>query len=141
MLQLLVILCTLAVYLDRVFCRVFVIRHQSRDFIVAIKVQTALLVCNTDTLKGNSWSEVSIFLSNEVIALVKCVLNHATHAWILINVANLRGCLKTLLFCLSFRLLLILQSYLPCELLLLFLDLSESSILLSNLPLQFFIGC
>ena len=94
MLQLLVFCCTVTINLHRVLGWILTVRYECRNFIVSIVVQTALLVSDTHTLNRNGWCEIGILLSDEVITLIERKLNHASHARVLIDVTNLRCCLK-----------------------------------------------
>ena len=83
--------------LHRELGRVLIVGDQSRLFIVAVIVKATLLVCDTNALERDHGRELSIFLSNVVVTLVKSVLDHSRHAWILVDVAQLWGGLKTCL--------------------------------------------
>lgn len=140
MLQLLVRFCALTVNLDGILGRVLFVRHKSRISLVSIVVQTALFVCNTNSLNGNGRCEIGVLLSDEVVAFVECVFDHATHARVLVDVTDLRSCLQACLFFNSFIRRLVLRCKLLCKLFSFFLDLSESRILFGNFALKFFIG-
>jgi len=100
---------------------VLMIRKQSRLLVIAVIVQAALLVCDTDALKCDCRRELGVFLSNIVVTFAESVLDHTGHAWILVNVTQLWCCLKTSLQ----RFSLLLFSFLGCEFLLVFLLLSS----------------
>ena len=55
---------------------VLMIRKQSRLLVIAVIVQAALLVCDTDALKCDCRRELGVFLSNIVVTFAESVLDH-----------------------------------------------------------------
>lgn len=57
--------------------------------LIAIKVEAALPVGNTDTLNGDLWLELGALLANKVVTIVHGELDHARHLGVLIDVTKL----------------------------------------------------
>lgn len=139
-LELIWIFKQLTIHLDFELARILIVWHECGRSVITVEVQATLLISDTDTLDSDSGREVIVLLTHVVITLVKSILNHAAHTWVLINVTDLRGGLQSRFLRLLFGLLAILLFKLSLELKSFGLDRGKSLLLLLNFPLQLFIG-
>ena len=93
---------TIAIDFDREFDRIFLIGRKHGSSLIAIVVQAALLIGDTDSGDENLRSVVLILLADVAVAFFQGVFEHAGHLAILIDITNLRRCLKLLLHLFSF---------------------------------------
>ncbi len=99
----------LAIDLHRVLGGVLIIRNHSCLAFITIEIHTALSVCNTDTLDGNSWSELGACFANKIVSFVESKFDHTTHTGVLVDVSELGGGLQSSILSLTLTVLTVLS--------------------------------
>ena len=84
-----ILIYELSVHLHWILSWIFFIRNQSWLSLIAVEIETTLLVGNTDAFDIDWWCELSAGFADEIVAFVKCKLDHAAHARVLIDVSKL----------------------------------------------------
>ena len=96
---------TLTIDLNGILSGILIIRHKRGQLFITVVVKAALSVSDTDTLNGDSGCELSVLLTNIVIAFIQSVLNHSAHTGVLVDVSELGSRLKSSFLGLLFSLL------------------------------------